>query len=129
MPLEKQLSVFVPNEVGSLSQLCEILAGEQINVRGLSTVDDVEWGIIGLIVEDLEKTKATLSRHDFKFGESTVLTVELDNKPGQLAHVAKRLAEHNINIVHAYATAAGNKSMIVLLTTDNKRADEILSTG
>ncbi len=128
MPLEKQLSVFVKNQVGSLSGLCEALSRENINIRGVTTLEDVEWGIIGLIVDDFDKAKATLERLNYKFGESMVLTLELENKPGALAEVSRKLAEQNINVVHAYATAAGDRSMIVLLTTDNKRAEQILQT-
>lgn len=126
MPLETQLSVFVKNTVGSLSELCEALAENQVNIRAIYTVDDVDWGIVSLIVNDVDKAREAISSKGLNCGESQVLAIELTNKPGHLAEMVKRLSEHNINIVHTFATAAGDKGILVLLTTDNKRAAEIL---
>ncbi len=57
MPLEKQLSVFVQNKVGSLGELSTALAKANINIKALSIGDDHDWGIVRLIVDDPEKTK------------------------------------------------------------------------
>ncbi len=127
MPLEKQLSIFVKNKVGSLSELCEELADDRINIRAMYTVEDIDWGIVHLITDNLEKAKDALQKRGYKFGESTLLTVETDNEPGALAKIAKKLSNENINIIQTFATAAGKRSMIVLLTTDDKRAAQVLS--
>lgn len=126
MALETQLSVFIKNQIGSLHELCMRLSQAGINIRAISTVDDVAYGIVGLIVDDFEKTKALLREMDLKFGESTVLTIELENKPGVLDAILQKLAAENVNIVHTYATAAGDRSLLVLLTTDNKKAEKVL---
>ena len=57
MPLETQLSVFAQNKVGSLWELSTALAKANINIKALSIVDDQDWGIVKLIVDDPEKTK------------------------------------------------------------------------
>jgi len=126
MPIEKYLSVFVKNKVGCLSDLATALEEAAIGIRAMSTVDDVDWAIVGLIVDDIEKAKKTLTDRGWNFGESTVLAIEVANKPGTLADIVGKLAEHNINIVHTFATAAGDRSLVVLMTTDNKKAAEIL---
>ncbi|MFQ5652766.1 MAG: ACT domain-containing protein [bacterium] len=126
MPLEKQLSIFVKNKVGSLSQVSEALSQDNINIRAVYTVDDVDWGIIGLIPDDMGKAKKHLHELGYKVAETTVLTIELDNEPGALAKISKKLSEQNINIVQTFATAAGNRSLVVLLTTDDKKAEQIL---
>ncbi len=127
MPLEKQISIFVKNKVGSLSELCTGLAKDGVNVRAMYTVEDIDWGIVGLIPDNLEKAKETLQKLGYRFGENTVLTVERDNEPGMLAKIATQLTENNINIVQTFATAAGSRSLIVLLTTDDKKAEQVLS--
>lgn len=126
MPLETQISVFLKNKVGSLNQLCTALCDAEINIRGLSTEDEIDWAIIGLIVDDMEKTKKVLGDLELRYGESSVLTFELENRPGALAKITRTLSENNINIVHSFLTAAGKHSLLVLLTTDNKKADQIL---
>ncbi len=57
MTLEKQLSFFAQNKVGSLGELSTALAKANINIKALSIVDDQDWGIVKLIVDDPEKTK------------------------------------------------------------------------
>ncbi len=126
MALETQISVFVKNRVGILSELCTALSEANINIRGLSTVVEADWAIVGLIVDDADKTKEVLREQNLNFGEATVLTVPMDNIPGQIAKVAKKLSEQHINILHASLTAEGERCLLILMTTDNKKANEIL---
>jgi len=126
MALETQISVFVKNRVGMLNELCTALSAANINIRGLSTVVESDWAIVGLIVDDTNKTKEVLHKQNLNFAESTVLTVPMDNKPGQIAKITKKLSEQHINIVHASLTAEGERCLLVLMTTDNNKANEIL---
>jgi len=126
MALETQFSVFVKNRVGMLSELCTAISEANINIRGLSTVVEAESAIVGLIVDDANKTKEVLHKQNLKFGESTILTVRMDNKPGQIAKITKELSEQHIDIVNASLTAEGEHCLLVLMTTDNKKANEIL---
>lgn len=126
MALETQFSVFVENRVGMLNELCAAISEANINIRGLSTVVEADWAIVGLIVDDEDKTKEVLHSQNLKFGETTVLTVRMDNKPGQIAKITEKLSEQHINIVHASLTAEGEHCLLVLMTTDNKKANEIL---
>lgn len=127
MALEKQFSIFVQNKVGSLRELCRKLATEGIDIRAISVVDDLEWGIVRLIVDNDDKARAILQDLDMMYGESQVLTVELRNHPGALADLADKLVADNINIEQAYATAVGQKTIVVLSTTDDKTANSALS--
>lgn len=126
MPFEKQLSVFVENKVGSLGDVCASLSKANINIKALSIADDLDWGIVRIVVDDSEKAKEALYKLGLMFGEGNVLTIELDNHPGALAEVANTLAKKNINIEHAFATAAGDKSLLVITTTDDKKANNVL---
>lgn len=126
MRMETQLSVFVKNKVGSLNELCTVLSEANINIRALSTVEDVDWSIVGLIVDEIDKAKGILQSQGLKFGESSVLTQSLENKPGELARITKKLSDNNISIVHTYLTAEGRRSCLVLMTTDNKKACKVL---
>jgi len=126
MAIETQFSIFVKNRVGMLSELCTAISEANINIRGLSTVVEAESAIVGLIVDDANKTKEVLRKQNLKFGESNVLTVQMDNKPGQIAKITKELSEQHIDIVNASLTAEGEHCLLVLMTTDNKKANEIL---
>ena len=127
MAIEKQLSIFVQNKVGSLGELCAQLSKANINIRALSVADDLEWGIVKIIVNETERAKDILHKLGLMYGEGNVLTVELKNHPGALAELANRLAKKKINIEQAYATATGEGSLLVLSTTDDKKANGVLN--
>jgi len=127
MPLEKQLSIFVQNKVGSLGDLSAAFSKSGINIRAFTVADDLDWGIVKVVVDDDEKAKEILHNLGLMYGESQVLTVTLPHSPGALAELSEKLAKKKINIEQAYATAAGDSSLLVLATTDNKKAHSILS--
>ena len=126
MPLEKQLSVFVQNKVGSLGELSIALAKANINIKALSIVDDLDWGIVRLIVDEPEKAKEILHKLGLMYGEGQVVTVMLQNHPGALAELADKLGKKKINIEQAFLTTAGDVSLLVLSTTDDKKASSVL---
>ncbi len=126
MPLEKQLSVFVQNKVGSLGDLSIALAKANINITALSIVDDLDWGIVRLIVDEPEKAKEILHKLGLMYGEGQVVTVMLENHPGALAELADKLGKKKINIEQAFVTTAGDVSLIVLSTTDDKKANSVV---
>ncbi len=126
MPLEKQLSVFVQNKVGTLGELCRALAKANINIKALSIVDDLDWGIVRLIVDEPEKAKEILHKLGLMYGEGQVVTVMLENHPGALAELADKLGKKKINIEQAFATTSGDVSLIVLSTTDDKKASSVV---
>jgi len=126
MPLEKQLSVFVQNKVGTLGELSKALAKANINIKALSIVDDLDWGIVRLIVDEPEKAKEILHKLGLMYGEGQVVTVMLENHPGALADLADKLGKKKINIEQAFATTSGDVSLIVLSTTDDKKASSVV---
>lgn len=125
MAVAKQLTVYVQNRVGTLAKVCSALSAKRVNIRAIQVLDELDWGLIRVVVDDVEKAKETLSAKGFSFGESNVVAVELDNRPGALAAVAKTLAAEGIGIHYAYASAAGLRALAILSTTDNRRADRL----
>lgn len=122
----KQLSVFVQNKVGTLKELCTELGRAGVNVLGTLLVDERDWGVVRLVVDDVTKAKAALQKTGYVFGESEVLAVELDNTPGTLADVASKLARESISVEFIYGSGAGPKALMILSTSNNKKASKLL---
>ena len=55
-----QISVFLENKPGRLSEPCRILANAGINILTLSLADTQQFGIMRLIVRDWHKAKDVL---------------------------------------------------------------------
>ena len=47
----RQISVFVPNQNGSLERLVNILAEAQVDMRAMAIADTMEFGILRMIVK------------------------------------------------------------------------------
>ncbi len=126
MPLVKQFSVFVQNKIGTLHQLTKLLAKHNINIRAFSIADEMEWGVVRLIVDDEARVREVLKNEGIMFGENTVILHQLPNRPGALAEAAKALAKNKISVVAAYATGEGEETAVVLSTSDNRKALRLL---
>ena len=60
-----QLSVFLENKSGRLTEVLEVLGEENIRITALSVADTAEFGILRLIVSDPEKAREILKKNTF----------------------------------------------------------------
>ena len=56
----RQISIFVENQTGLLSEVTTLLAENGVNLRALSIADTSEFGILRIIVEDVDTAAALL---------------------------------------------------------------------
>jgi hypothetical protein len=95
--------------------------------------DSAQFALIRLLAED-SKTNAAidlLSRHDYTFDIMPVITVQLDNRPGELARMATKFGEAGININYVYGSVAGPdaKCLFVFCPEDIELASKIFAQG
>lgn len=115
----KQLSVFVENKQGNLSDTAKILADADINIRAMSIADAKDFGILRLIVSDCDKAKELLSE-DTIVSITDVIAVKMDDKQGALYKILKVLEDGQINIEYTYAfTAHINLDAYVVFRVDD----------
>ena len=126
--MTKQLSVFLENRPGALTQICNILAEVNVNVLALSVHDTVDHAIVRLVADQYIKALLLLEQQGLYIQEQDVVVVSLDNHPGRLAKLTQKLAHADINIAYAYCTAMENQveGCLVLKTDDPERTLELL---
>jgi hypothetical protein len=117
----EQISIFLENKSGRLAEVTEILARNGINIRALSLADTADFGILRLIVNDLEKTKAVLKEQGFTVATNEVIAVVLPDRPGGLASILALLQGKTINVEYMYAFVQKSEGNAVLIF----RFDEI----
>ncbi len=122
MPI-KQLTVFLENQTGRLAEVSKILKDQGINLKGFSTTEARDYGILRLVVSDVEKSRQLLKEAGFTTHLADVICVEVEDKPGGLYKILDILAGEGINIDYIYVIAG---TRIVLSVTDISRAEEIL---
>ncbi|MDO4743058.1 MAG: ACT domain-containing protein [bacterium] len=124
----KQLSIFVENKPGQLAEITSVLAQNKIDIRAMSVADTQDFGILRLIVSDIEGAKAALSSNSCVVSVNSVVAVAISDKPGALMKAVSVLSDNEINIEYMYAfiTTSGQHAYVVMRVTDNERAEELL---
>lgn len=122
----KQLSVFLENKSGRLTEVLETLGKEEIKIIALSVADTSEFGILRLLVPDPEKARALLKEKSFTVNLSDVISVTTPNEAGHYAQILHILSDIDISIEYTYAFSVGDKSIIVMRTNNPELAIETL---
>jgi hypothetical protein len=120
----KQLSVFVENQPGRVSEVTDVLGGAGVNIRGFSVSDTADYGIVRLVVDDPERGKEALHQADLAVKVDDVLCIELPDRPGGLAGVLKIVSAAGVGIEYVY-TLIG--TYVVINVADIDRALAMLS--
>lgn len=101
----EQLSVFLENRAGRLAEIIHLLAKANINIRAVSLADTSDFGILRMMLNDLPKAEELLKSHGFTTGRTSVVAVELPDKPGSLDNLLQLLCKNDINVEYMYAYA------------------------
>ncbi|MFI5359081.1 MAG: ACT domain-containing protein [Halanaerobiales bacterium] len=122
----KQLSVFLENKAGRLTELTGILGNAGINMTALSIADTSEFGIIRVVVSDPEKALQILKEHNFSVNLTDVVCLMTENQPGALTRALELLSAERISIEYMYAFSIGERAFIIMKTEDINRTIELL---
>jgi hypothetical protein len=89
--------------------------------------DSADFALIRLLVANTDRAIDLLSKGDYLFDIMPVIALEIDNKPGTLAQMAKKFGEEGININYVYGSALpkGKKSLFVFCPEDIELAARI----
>lgn len=120
----KQLSVFIENKAGRVSEVTDKLGSAGVNIRGFSVSDTADYGIIRLVVDDPERGQQVLRDAGFTVKVSDVLCVELPDVPGGLAGVLKAVSDAGVNVEYVYSLIS---TYVVINVADIERAMALLA--
>ena len=126
--LSKQISVFLENRGGRLSEVLSVLKKAEVNILSLSLADTSDYGLLRIIVDDSEKGKNALTEKGFSAKVSLVTIVNIHHSPGALNDLVIKLAERDINIEYMYGLSLyGENASVVIKTSDPELAEKILN--
>ena len=116
----RQLSIYAKNEKGTMRRLLSALAAENINVLGFVNNDSGEFGTVRMIVDDFDKGYDILTNAGYLCSKSSVMGIELPDRPGELEAFLNILDDMNVNIDYMYVGySRENSQPIILLHTSN----------
>lgn len=111
----RQISVFLENTAGRLAEVTKVLANAKVNIRAISIADTADFGILRLIVDQVDTAMEALSKAGFTARTTDVLAVEIDDKPGSLAKVMELFQSTKVNIEYLYASLEGSPGKAVVI--------------
>ncbi|MDR3312462.1 MAG: ACT domain-containing protein [Spirochaetaceae bacterium] len=116
----KQISVFLENSSGRLAEVTGVLSKAGINLRAISIADTADFGILRLIVDKEEAAQTVLTQAGFTTRTSSVVAVEIEDRPGSLATVMELFRASKVNIEYLYASlqAKADKAVVIFKLKD-----------
>lgn len=122
----RQISVFLENKSGRINDVTKALGKAGINMHAFSMSETTDFGILRLIVSDVDRAIEVLRAANFSVIQTEVLCISCANTAGSLSVILERLAEQNIFIEYMYAFAQGDKANVVIRPSDLNRSLEVL---
>ena len=125
----RQLTVFVENRQGALAEVTKELAEHNVDLRALSMADTQEFGVLRLIVKDVDGALAILRESGHIVNITPVTAVKISDAPGRLSQALAVLDGAGINIEYLYAflTRTEKHAYVVFRVEDNDGAKNALT--
>ena len=124
----QQVSIFLENKPETLSELTDVLAKNNINMRALSLADASDFGIARIIVDNPDEVAEVLKANDYIVKSTKVIAIEIPDESGSLNKILKLLAENGRNLEYMYGFTGKktNTACMIIRCTDNDATVEIL---
>lgn len=126
--MAKELAITLEDKPGTLAKLTEALGAAGVNIETFFVAPGPKSNC-RILVDDAAAARKAIEGAGMKVdSEREALAVELDDQPGALGRVARKLANAQVNIENAYVAGGGNgkKKKVVIITADAERAKGLL---
>ncbi len=125
----EQISIFLENKAGRLSEVTGILSQNHVNIRALAVADTTDFGVLRLIVDNNSKAEEVLRNAGFTVRKTKVVAVEVKDQPGGLHSILDMLYRAGINVEYMYAFVrqSGNNAVMIFRFDQPEEAIRVLS--
>lgn len=123
--LIKQLSIFLENKTGRLTEVTNTLAEAGVNLTAFSMAENSDFGILRLIVNDPQKAQEVLKAKRFAVSLTDVVCMVCPNTPGSLAKALNLLSNEGVFIEYMYAFSMGDTANVVIRPSSPEQCTEV----
>ena len=101
----KDMKVRLENIPGTLAGLGEVLGKEGVNIEGFCGPCEGA-GIVHILVNNNSSAREALEKANIEvIDESDVLVLDVEDKPGELGRICRRIADAGVNIDFFYVAS------------------------
>jgi len=122
----KQLSIFLENKSGRLTEVTEALASASINISAFSVADTADYGILRMIVSKPEQAEQLLKAKGLSVHITEVIGLVVPNEPGGLHRALQILSSEGISVEYMYAFALSDRATVIIRTEAVQEAITVL---
>jgi hypothetical protein len=127
MPIT-QVSVAVENQPGKLSEVCDILEKEEINIKAIVASSVLTPVQVHMIVSEPAKAESVLRSNGYNVSTIEVIAVAAPDHPGGLNAVLRPLIEANVNVetLYPFINLRGDEAIIIMEVDKIQEAKDVL---
>ena len=122
----KQLTVFIENRSGRLSEVLNVLKENNVNILSLSLADTTEFGLLRLIVDNATLGKEKLQENGFSSLLSDVSIIKIPHKAGSLQELLNVIDKSGVSVEYMYGLSIESNDAYVVLKASDKKIEQIL---
>ncbi|HEY9181524.1 MAG TPA: ACT domain-containing protein [Candidatus Baltobacteraceae bacterium] len=124
----QRITVIVQNRPGSLAEIAELLASKGLSISAIVAEAVGAQGVLRIDVERVDEALAILTSAGYNAVTEEVLLARIEDRPGALAHLSRRLMEAGLDIRGLnMVQRADGWAVVAIATNDNARARTVLS--
>ena len=124
----QQITVFLENRTGQLSEITQLLANENSDIRAISIAETSDYGLARMIVNDAPNASSILLQHGDILSMTPVWAVEVPDRPAGLSELLTVLAQNNIAVEYMYSlfTHRNDFAYMVMRVNDDAKFLNVL---
>ncbi|AQQ09315.1 acetolactate synthase, small subunit [Sedimentisphaera cyanobacteriorum] len=124
-----QISVFLENRAGRLSEVCRLFGKNDIDIRALNIAETESFGVMRVIVNKPEKAIEVLRNNNVTANITDVVAVEIQDRPGGLSEVLDTVTDNGLNVEYMYGfmERQQGKAIMVFRFENPEKAANVLS--
>jgi hypothetical protein len=124
-----QLSVFLENKAGRLSDVSAALKENDINIRALTIAESQNYGVLRMIVNRPDEAFSVLRGAGFVVKKNPVLAVEVDDREGILHDIVELCgnAKLNIEYLYSFVEQVSGRAILFMRFEETEAAEKVFT--
>lgn len=125
----QRITVVVHNRPGLLAEITELLAAKNISIDSIVADTYGADGVLHLEAERVDEALAALTSAGYQAVTEDVLLARIEDRPGALAHLSRRLMEAKLDIRGLNMVQRNDGwAVVAIATNNNARARDVLGS-
>ena len=122
----RQISVFIENKYGKLSEILALLGNEDIRIVGATVADTSEYGILRLIVTEPDKANKILKNNNINVNMTDVFALVAEPLASSFAQILNYFSQAGISIEYMYSFSIKDKSVLIIRSHNCESARDVI---